>query len=44
LLADLVALDHDIFQDPLALLPQTRVLATFLGGEPVYLADNNFKR
>ncbi|MCX5970333.1 MAG: amidohydrolase [Coprothermobacterota bacterium] len=42
LLADLVVLDHNIFQDPLALLPQTHILATFLEGEPVYLADNSF--
>lgn len=40
LLADLVVLDQNIFQDPAVLLPQARVVATFLGGEPVYLADN----
>jgi len=40
LLADLVALDRDILQDPSSMLPQACVVATFLGGKPVFLADN----
>ncbi|WP_439887913.1 amidohydrolase [Pseudomonas sp. MBLB4123] len=38
--ADLVVLDRDIFQLPLAQLGKTRVLWTLLGGEEVYRADD----
>jgi predicted amidohydrolase YtcJ len=39
-LADMVVMDRDFFEDPLSSLPQARVIATFLEGDPVYLAPD----
>lgn len=37
--ADFIVLDHDIFADPASALWSTKVLATWVGGKPVYTAS-----
>jgi predicted amidohydrolase YtcJ len=37
--ADLAVLDRDPFTGPPAAIASTRVIATYVGGDPVYVAD-----
>jgi predicted amidohydrolase YtcJ len=40
-LADMILLDRDVLECPIEKLAETRVLKTWLGGRPVFTADNN---